>query len=445
MKKFHLLSAMLLLLSSMQLAQAQNIEFSEFDLENGLHVILYTDNSSPNVTVGVHYNVGSKNEDPKLTGFAHFFEHLMFEGTEYIGRGEYMKMIENAGGTLNAYTNVDKTYYYETIPSNQLELALWMESERMFHAKVDSIGIATQKRVVAEEKKQRYDSQPYGDWQKLIMERAFHVHPYSWPTIGDVDKLMEAKDSNFVDFYETYYVPNNACLIIAGDINKDKVKAMVEKYFDDIPRGTKHMHRPTEIEPPLTQEICDTVYRDVQIPAVIQAYRVPEDSNSDTYALTMLNQLLSAGNSSRLHRKLVDENQLALQISAGNFGYQDPSVLAILGLTSVNVDPKTLNNAIDAQIKNVQENLISEHEFEKLRNQIESSTVNGYRKVSTIADKLGDCYTYYHNTNRINEEEDELLSVTREDIQRVARKYLTPNNRIVLYYLPKSMNPTAAE
>ncbi|MFV0364937.1 MAG: M16 family metallopeptidase [Mangrovibacterium sp.] len=437
MKKLHLLAVLLLFFSSVQFSQAQNIEFKEFDLNNGLHVILYTDNSSPNVTVGVHYNVGSKNEDPQLTGFAHFFEHLMFEGTVNIGRGEYMKMIENAGGTLNAYTMVDKTYYHETVPSNQLELALWMEAERMFHAKVDSTGIATQKRVVAEEKKQRYDSQPYGDWNMLIMQLAFKQHPYSWPTIGDVDKLMEAKDSDFVNFYETYYVPNNACLIIAGDIDEAHAKSLVEKYFNDIPRGTKHMHRPTVIEPPLTHEVCDTVYRDVQIPAVIQAYRVPEDANADTPALSMLNQLLSSGNSSRLYRKLVDEDQVALQILSGNFGYQDPSVMVVLGLPNANVTPEALNAAIDAQIKEVKENLISEREFEKLRNQIESNTVNGYRKAATIADKLGDCYTYYGNTNRINEEEKMFLSVTREDIQRVAKKYLKESNRVVLYYLPK--------
>lgn len=439
MNRFQFFALLAVVFASMQVAQAQRIEFSEFDLDNGLHVILYPDHSSPNVTVGVHYNVGSKNEDPELTGFAHFFEHLMFEGTEHIGRGEYMKMVENAGGTLNAYTMVDKTYYHETVPSNQLELALWMEAERMLHAKVDSVGIATQKRVVAEEKKQRYDSQPYGDWSMLIMQKAFKIHPYSWPTIGDVDKLMEAQDSDFINFYETYYVPNNACLIIAGDINEENTKTMVEKYFTSIPRGTKHMHRPTAIEPPLQKQLCDTVYRDVQIPAVIQAYRVPEDAHPDTYALSMLDQLLSVGNSSRLYRKLVDEDQIAMQISSGNFGYQDPSVMIVIGLTGTNIEPEALNTAIDAQIKEVQDNLISEKEFNKLRNQIENSHVNAYRKASAVADKLGECYIYYGNANRINEEEAKMLAVTREDIQRVAKKYLKPSNRVLLYYLPKSM------
>ncbi|MFV0291670.1 MAG: M16 family metallopeptidase [Mangrovibacterium sp.] len=445
MFKPYLFIASMLFVGSMQVVEAQNIKFSEFDLENGLHVIMYSDNSSPNVTVGVHYNVGSKNENKNLTGFAHFFEHLMFEGTEHIGRGDYMKMIENAGGTLNAYTNVDKTYYHETVPSNQLELALWMESERMLHAKVDSIGIATQKRVVAEEKKQRYDSQPYGDWMMLMMEKAFKVHPYNWPTIGNVEKLMDAKDSNFVEFYETYYVPNNACLIIAGDIDNEKAKAMVEKYFSGIPRGTKHMHRPTEIEPPLGAELCDTVYRNVQIPAIIHGYRVPKEAHKDTYALSMLNQLLSVGNSSRLYRKLIDQDQMALQITSVNFGYQDPSVLVILGLASIGVEPSSLSKAIDAEIKKVQNELISEEEFAKLRNQIESSTINSYRKTETIADRLGDCYTYYGNTNHINEEESSYLEVTREDIQRVAKKYLRADNRVLLYYLPNSMKPASAE
>jgi len=216
------------------------------------------------------YHVGSKNEDPERTGFAHFFEHLMFEGSENIPRGDFFKIVQGNGGTLNANTSFDRTFYFEVLPSNQLKLGLWLESERLLHLKIDSIGVETQRKVVKEERSQRYDNQPYGSLLEELFKRAYKVYPYSWTPIGSVQYIDQAKLDEFLDFYKTYYVPQNATLSIAGDIDIEQTKEWIDLYFSDIPKGTKEINRPTVVEPPMTEEIRDTVYDNIQLPAVFQ-------------------------------------------------------------------------------------------------------------------------------------------------------------------------------
>ena len=419
-------------------AQTNKISFEEYDLDNGLHVILHQDTSTPIVTVSVMYHVGSKNENPERTGFAHFFEHLMFEGTDNIARGEYSNYVEHAGGTLNANTSNDRTYYYEILPSNQLEMGLWLESERMLHAKVDSIGIQTQKKVVIEEKKQTVDSRPYGTLMPEIMKRAFKKHPYRWPVIGDPDHIRAAKDEEFQQFYKEFYVPNNAALVIAGDINIEETKTLINTYFADIPKGKKEIYRPSVVEPPLNGEVRDTVFDNIQLPLVVQAYRTPAMGTSDYYALDMLSQLLSGGQSSRLYKALVDEQQKALEAGSFAVPFQDPAVAMAFALPNIGVDCKELEDAMDAEVEKVRTELISEREFQKLRNQFENSFVQSNVKLAGRAQNLATNYTYFGNTNLINTELENYLAITREDIRRVANTYFVKDNRVVLYYLPKS-------
>ncbi len=419
-------------------AQLNKISYEEFDLDNGLHVILHQDKTTPNVTVSVMYDVGSKHEDPTRTGFAHFFEHLMFEGTENIDRGQFFKIVQNAGGTLNANTSNDRTYYYEILPSNQLELGLWLESERMLHAKVDSTGIATQKGVVIEEKKQTMDNRPYGTILQETMKRAFKVHPYRWVVIGDPDHIRAAKDEEFQMFYDKYYVPNNAVLVLAGDIEIESTKELVKSYFSDIPRGTHDLTREKIVEPALNGEIRDTIYDNVQLPLILQAYRTPAMGTDDYYALDMLGTLLSKGQSSRLYKSLVDEQQKAIQAGSFPMPFNEPSVTLTYALPNMGVECKDLEDAIDTEISKVKDELISEREFQKLKNQFENDIVKGNMKVATRANSLARYYTYFKNTDMINTELDKYLAVTREDIKRVANKYLVEDNRVVLYYLPKS-------
>jgi zinc protease len=443
MKRFQgLLLLLAVWLPSLALhGQMNKIEFIEYQLDNGLTVILHQDKSTPIVAVSVMYHVGSKNENPDRTGFAHFFEHLLFEGSENIARGEFDKYIQNAGGTNNANTSYDRTYYYEIMPSNHLATGLWLESERMLHAKVEDIGIETQRQVVKEERRQRIDNQPYGTILEESMRRAYTVHPYRWSVIGSMDHLDAAQEEDYKQFYADFYVPNNAILSIAGDIDMEETKKLVNLYFGSIPKGTKKIYRPNIVEPPLKGEIHDTIFDNIQLPAVVQTYRIPAQGTKDFYAVSMLSTLLSQGNSSRLYKALVDEQQKALFVGNFPLALEDPGVALAFGIVNMGVSPDELAKAMEAEIAKVREELIPEEEFQKLRNQVENDFISGNSTVVGIAESLANYKMYYGDANLINTEIDRYLAVTREDIRRVAREYFVPSNRVTLYYLPKPPQP----
>lgn len=422
-------------------AQLNKIEFQEFTLDNGLRVILHQDKSTPIVAVSVTYHVGSKNENPEKTGFAHFFEHLLFEGSENIARGEYSKYVEKAGGVLNANTTMDRTYYFEVLPSNQLELGLWLESERMLHAKVENMGIETQRQVVKEERRLRIDNQPYGSFLEQIMMRAYKVHPYRWPVIGSMAHLDSAQEKDYKNFYADFYVPNNAIVSIAGDIDFENAKMLVTKYFKDIPKSKKPVYRPNIIEPVLGGEIRDTFYDNIQLPAVLMAYRIPAAGTPDFYAVSMLGTLLSKGESSRLQKALVDDQQKA--VAVGNFplDLENPGVGIAYGICSMGIDVLDAEKSISAEIDKIKTGTISDEEFQKLRNQVENDFVSANSRVAGIAESLANYKMYYGDANLINTELQRYLAVSKEDIKNAANKYYNKNNRVVLHYLPKPVNP----
>ena len=431
----------LLFLTQALFSQMNKIEFQEFTLDNGLNVILHQDKSTPIVAVSVMYHVGSKNEKPDRTGFAHFFEHLLFEGSDNIGRGEYDKYVEKAGGTLNANTTYDRTYYFEVLPSNQLELGLWLESERMLHAKVELKGIETQREVVKEERRQRIENQPYGTILLESLKRAYSVHPYKWPVIGYMEHLNAAEEMDFKNFYKDFYVPNNAIVSIAGDIDYENAKALVTKYFGDIPKSAKPVYRPNVVEPALTHEIRDTIYDNIQLPAVVQTYRIPAQGTPDYYAVSMLGQLLSQGQSSRFNKALVDEKQMALFVGSFPLGLEDPGVMIAFGIAKVGIDLKDVEGAMDEEIAKVMNTQISDEEFQKLRNQVENDFISGNSKVAGIAESLANYKMYFGDANLINTELDRYLAVTKTDLMKAAQKYFIKNNRVILYYLPKAVQP----
>lgn len=440
MKKIIIL---LLLMSFLTESFAQNnaIEFTEYDLPNGLHVILHQDNSLPIVAVSVLYKVGSKNEDPERTGFAHFFEHLMFEGSENIKRGEFDKYLENAGATNNANTNNDRTFYYEILPSNQLELALWMESERMLHAKIDAKGIETQREVVKEERREGVDNQPYGTVLEETMKRVYKKHPYRWPVIGSMDHLNSATKEDFINFYKTFYVPNNATLSIAGDINIKQSKKWIAKYFKDIPKGAPIPEVRIK-EDEQKEELRDIVYDNIQLPAVIHAFKTPGIGSKDFYEVKLLMQLLSQGESSRLNKSIKDQQQKALAVGAFPFDLEDdPSVSIAFAIANVGIEAKDLESSLDAEYEKVKNELISEEELQKLKNQVESDFYSANSSLAGIAENLANYEVYYGDANLVNTEIKNYLKVSREDIQRVAKKYLNKTNRVSLFYLPKSQKP----
>ena len=419
------------------LFNAQQIKFEEYDLPNGLHVILHQDNSAPVVTTSVMYHVGAKDEAAGRTGFAHFFEHLLFEGTKNIKRGEWFKLVSSNGGSNNANTSPDRTYYYETFPSNNEQLGLWMEAERLRHPIINQIGVDTQREVVKEEKRLRMDNQPYGGLFNAILTTLFKKHPYKGTVIGSMEDLNSAKLEEFNAFFKKYYIPNNATLVVAGDIKPEQTKKWINEYFGSIPKGTP-ITRNFPKETPITQEFEETVYdANIQIPAYIFAYRTPAGNERDAYILSMLGSYLSKGKSSVLYKKLVDNEKKALAVEAFNLGLVDHSIFAFFAIPMGNTSKDVLKKDIDAEIKKLQTDLISEEDYQKLQNQVENDFVNANSSVECIANTLADSYLLKGNTNLINEEINIYRSITREDLRNAARKYLNSNQRAIINYLPK--------
>lgn len=418
-------------------ANAQKIEFTEYDMPNGLHVILHDDHHAPVVAVSVMYHVGSKNEAVGRTGFAHFFEHLLFEGSDNIKRGEFMKIVSANGGQNNANTTQDRTFFYEVFPSNQLETGLWLESERMMHPVIGEVGVKTQNEVVKEEKRQSLDNRPYGNLITYISEGLFPKHPYHNGVIGSMKDLDAAKLDEFKGFFKKYYAPNNAVLTIAGDIDVAKTKALINAYFGDIPRGADVEYTKV-IEAPITKEIIDTAYdANIQLPLISISYRVPGKDTRDSKVMEMISSVLSGGSSSRLHKKMVDEKKDAVEVLAINYALEDYGMYIVGALPNGAATPASLLKDMDEEIVKLQTDLISQEDYEKLQNQFENGFVSANTRMLGVAENLANGYTFYHkNTGEINGELKEIKSITREEIRDAARKYLNTNQRLVLYYLP---------
>jgi predicted Zn-dependent peptidase len=410
------------------------IQFTQFTLPNGLHVILHENHQAPVVSTYVLYHVGSKNERPDRTGFAHFFEHLMFEGSENIGRGRIDKLISGAGGNLNASTSFDQTDYYFNLPSNQLELALWIESERMLHAKVDETGVETQRQVVKEERRRGVDNQPYGTLFENLAALVFKGTPYAWTPIGSAQYIDEAKIEEFRDFYKTYYLPNNATLAIAGDLDLEKTKALVEKYFAPIPQGPTPPRPKIAWTPKIPAAKQDVTKDNTPLPATLHAWRAVPETHRDAYALEMLGSVLSQGRSSRLYRRLVDEQQIAQAVDAFAFLQEKAGLIGVFTTGLRGVALETLDAAITAEIQAVREKGVTEAEFQKVRNQQEAEFATAFGTMSSRAKNLARYHVFFGDANLINTELDRYLKVQRADLQRVAKEYLRPDRVQILRY-----------
>lgn len=438
MKKIGLMFALMGTLGMGTQSFAQQIEFEEYDLSNGLHVILHQDHSAPVVVTSVMYHVGAKDEQPDRTGFAHFFEHLLFEGTENIGRGEWFKIVSSNGGRNNANTSDDRTYYYEVFPSNNLQLGLWMESERLLHPVINQIGVDTQNEVVKEEKRLRIDNQPYGNILKAVKENIFKNHPYRWTTIGEMEHLDAATLDEFLDFYEKFYIPNNAVLVVAGDFDKKQAKQWIEEYFGPIKKGNL-IPKKEYVEEPITEEIRAT-WKDpnVQIPMYLTAYRTPSMKSRDARILDMISMVLSDGKSSRLYKRLVDVEKKALELGSFNFSQEDYGTYFTYALP---IGETTMDEIIDVfsdEIKKLQTDLISEREYQTIINKLENQYVSSNSNVEGVAHNLATYYLLYKDVNLVNTEMDIYRSISREEIREAANKYLNDNQRLVLEYGPEN-------
>ena len=429
-----LIAVFLLVFSS----NAQKVEFEEYDLNNGMHVILHQDNAAPVVTTSVMYHVGAKDEQPDRTGMAHFFEHLLFDGTKNIKKGEWFKLVSSNGGKNNANTTDDRTYYYEVFPSNKLELGLWLESERLLHPIIKQEGVDTQNEVVKEEKRLRVDNQPYGRFLEYVKQNMFKKHPYKGTTIGKMAHLDDATLEEFLAFNKKFYVPNNATLVVAGDIDVSSTKKLIEDYFGPIPRG-KDIERNFPKEDPITEAIEAKGYdANIQIPAIMAAYRTPSMKTRDSRVLDMISSYFSSGKSSILYKKLVDTKKMALQVGAINLSQEDYGTYILFGLPQGETKLADIISEIDEEVLKMQTTLISEKAYQKLQNQFENNYVDSNSSVEGIANSLARYNVLFGDTNLINTEIDIYRSVTREEIRDVAKKYLNSNQRLILEYLPES-------
>lgn len=412
------------------------IEYSRFELSNGLRVLVHEDNSTPMVAVNVLYDVGSRDESPDRTGFAHLFEHLMFGGSANIP--EFDDPVQMAGGENNAFTNSDYTNFYETLPAENIETAFWLESDRMLSLSFDPKVLEVQQKVVVEEFKETCLNQPYGDAWHLISALAYQRHPYRWPTIGlTPEHIEEATLQDVRDFFFRHYRPNNAILTVAGKTKPEHVKALAEKWFGDIPRGERPARQlPAE---PAQQQLNRLVQNsNVPVEALYLAFHMPGRMHPDYYAADMLSDVLCNGQSSRLFRRLLKEEQLFSSIDCYVTGSVDPGLLIIEGKPADGVSIETCRDVIWRELDLLRNERIGEHELEKIKNKVESNLIFSEISILTKASTLA-FYELLGDADMINSEGESYQRVSADDIQRMACKMLTRENCNELIYKPSEV------
>ncbi|HRG74702.1 MAG TPA: pitrilysin family protein [Leptospiraceae bacterium] len=416
--------------------ESKKIKFVRYRLENGLTIILHKDHTSPIVSLGVMYHVGSKNEAPNRTGFAHFFEHLMFEGTKNIKRGEFDKLILNAGGESNAHTTFDYTYYNASLPANELPLILWMESERLLQLEIDTSGLETQRKVVKEERRERLDNQPYGNLTEILHEMSYKKHPYRWLPIGSTQYIDKATLQEFVDFHQKFYVPENAVLVIAGDIKIKDTKKLIKKYFERIPKSGKNIQREKIFENPFAKEISKTVYYNVEFPALSYSFHAPALGTDDYYPFIFIDLILSNGESSRLNQNLKNKNDLVVNLETYYNAMEDNGLYSITCYAKNDDAYKKVPRNLNDELLRLQTKFVTERELEKVKNRVQRIIFDSNANLAGIAQNLAEYETFYGNAGVINTEYEKILVITKEDIQRVAKKYFTLDKKVILNYLP---------
>ena len=410
------------------------IEYQKFKLENGLKVIVHKDSSTPIVAFNILYDVGARDEKPDKTGFAHLFEHLMFGGSVNIP--DYDTPLQYVGGENNAFTSNDMTNYYITLPKSNIETAFWLESDRMRGLAFSEKSLEVQRNVVIEEFKQRYLNQPYGDVFLLLRPLAYTVHPYSWPTIGkEISHIENANLEDVKNFFYRHYRPNNAILSIAGDVELEEMKSLAEKYFGDIP-STEYHPRNLPIEPVQTEARSMRVERNVPLDALYKAYHMPSRTDHRYYSVDLMSDILSRGESSRLHQKLVKEKELFNDIHAYITGDIDEGLFIVSGKINNGVDIKEAEKFLQYELDQMQNELCSEDELSKVKNKMESAFYFGQTNVLNKAMGLA-IAELIESADLLNTEIEDYLKVTPEDIQNVAKQVLQQNNCSTLYYMSK--------
>jgi zinc protease len=436
--------AVALLLIATPAVLAQPIQVEDYTLPNGLRVVLNQDRSAPLVAVNVWYHVGSKNEKPGRTGFAHLFEHMLFSGSQNVGPNEHFRHVQSVGGVLNGSTNLDRTNYYQTMPSNYLPLALWLEADRMgfFLPTLSQERLDVQKNVVQEERRQRYDNVPYGTWIESLLRLAYPAdHPYSWPTIGSMADLRAAELEDVREFFRTWYSPNNATLVIVGDFDPGEARRLVDRYFGTIPRGPE-VRRPQLTLAPLGGERRDTIEWSVQLPRVYRMYRIAPFGEPDWLAANLLGSILAGDKASRLDRSLVIDKQIAQDAVTYAWPSEATGMFVLWSTAKPGVATDRIEREIDAEIQRIAVSGVTSAELERAKAQTEAGIARQLAEFASRADLLNTMTTFFGDPTRVNQLIPSYRAVTAQDIQRVAARYLVPDNRVTVTFVPKS--PAAA-
>ena len=413
------------------------LDYQITTLSNGLRVILSEDHSTPVVHVSVWYHVGSRDEKPGRTGFAHLFEHMMFKGSKNVQPESHTSIIASYGGRSNAYTQEDATVFWETLPSQYLPLALWMEADRMATLRVDRDAFEKEREVVKEERRLRVDNQPYGRLNEILFDHAFTTHPYKHATIGSMKDLEAASLQDVRDFHDTYYVPENAVVTIVGDFDSAQATQLVQQYFGRVPKATRPVPRDIPKEPEQTQERRATIQEEWPLPAVVIAYHVVYDGHPDSYPLHLTSKILFDGESARMTRDLVYDKRIAVAAFGNANILQDPNLFYAVAIAPAGQSLQAVEREMLAQFDNLKTDGVTAHELERAKNQFMRDYIIGRETDEQKALHLAHAAVIHNDIRTADAEIDVFLNLATTDIQRVAKTYFIEKNRTVLYILPK--------
>ena len=414
------------------------LEYQMATLPNGLTVVLSEDHSTPIVHLQLWYHVGSKNEKPGRTGFAHLFEHLMFKGSKNVQPEGHTSMIASRGGQSNAYTTDDETVFWETLPAQELPLALWLEADRMATLRIDKETFTNERDVVKEERRMRIDNQPFGRLNEIVYDQAFTTHPYKHPTIGSMEDLQAASVDDVRNFYQTFYVPSNATLAIVGDFDSTQAMALVTQYLGRVPKAPRDVPRDIPQEPQQTKEKRVTLQEPWPLPAVVVAYHITFDGNKDSYPLHIANKVLTDGESSRMYQTLVYEKQMAVAAFGQAHLIEDPNLFYAVAIVQPGHTTEEATASLIAEIDRLKTDPISEHDLQRAKNQFARDYILQRETVQGKAAELAHAIVIHRDIKTADGEFDIFQNITTADVQRVARTYFTPENRTVLTLMPNA-------
>ena len=429
--------AVLLTPATQAAVRPPRLDYTMTTLPNGLGVVFLEDHSTPIVHLQVWYHVGSKNERPGRTGFAHFFEHMMFKGSKNVESEGHPSYISSVGGQSNAYTNEDATVFWETVPSQYLPLVLWLEADRMASLKIEEKAFKNEREVVKEERRMRIENQPYGRLQEIIADQTFTVHPYKHPVIGSMKDLDAASVDDVREFFQTYYVPNNATAVLVGDFDAREALGLVTQYLGRVPKSDKPVPREIPKEPPQAKEKRVTLTDEWPLPAVVVAHHITFDGNPDSYPLHIASKILSDGQSSRIYRKLVYEKGIALAAFGGGNIIEDPNLFFAVAVVQPGHTTEEAGNALIAELDKLRNEPVTAGELQQAKNQFARDYILGRESNQNKAEQLGHAVVIHNDIKTADDEFEVFQKMTVADVQRVARTYFTPENRTVITILPK--------